>query len=70
MARGVLNSVRRKRTQKLPGLPRRGRQSFELFTYPPVWIPHTLYWGNFGTVFAQTRDGRAQIGLAHRRLGT
>ena len=30
------------------------RQSFELFTYPPQWIPDTLYWGNFGTVLNET----------------
>jgi multiple sugar transport system permease protein len=30
------------------------RQSYELFTYPPVWIPHSLYWGNFGTVLHKT----------------
>ena len=30
------------------------RKSFELFTYPPQWIPDTLYWGNFGTVLNET----------------
>jgi ABC-type glycerol-3-phosphate transport system permease component len=30
------------------------RQSFELFSYPPQWIPHHLYWHNFGTVLHQT----------------
>ena len=30
------------------------RQSYELFTYPPQWIPNTLYWGNFGTVLHDT----------------
>ena len=30
------------------------RQSYELFTYPPVWIPDTLYWGNFSTVLNDT----------------
>jgi ABC-type glycerol-3-phosphate transport system permease component len=30
------------------------RQSFELFTYPPVWFPETLYWGNFDTVLNET----------------
>jgi ABC-type glycerol-3-phosphate transport system permease component len=30
------------------------RQSYELFSYPPQWIPHKFYWGNFGTVLHQT----------------
>jgi ABC-type glycerol-3-phosphate transport system permease component len=30
------------------------RQSYELFTYPPQWIPKTLYWKNFGTVLHGT----------------
>jgi ABC-type glycerol-3-phosphate transport system permease component len=30
------------------------RQSYELFTYPPQWIPDTLYWGNFSTVLHGT----------------
>jgi ABC-type glycerol-3-phosphate transport system permease component len=30
------------------------RQSYELFTYPPQWIPKTLYWANFGTVLHKT----------------
>jgi ABC-type glycerol-3-phosphate transport system permease component len=30
------------------------RQSYELFTYPPQWIPDTLYWGNFSTVLNDT----------------
>jgi ABC-type glycerol-3-phosphate transport system permease component len=30
------------------------RQSYELFTYPPQWIPDTLYWGNFSTVLNET----------------
>jgi ABC-type glycerol-3-phosphate transport system permease component len=30
------------------------RQSYELFTYPPQWIPEHLYWGNFGTVLHRT----------------
>jgi ABC-type glycerol-3-phosphate transport system permease component len=30
------------------------RQSYELFSYPPKWLPHSLYWGNFGTVLHQT----------------
>ena len=30
------------------------RQSYELFTYPPQWIPDTLYWGNFSTVLHKT----------------
>src|SRR5262249_31524339 len=30
------------------------RQSYELFTYPPQWIPNHLYWGNFGTVLHKT----------------
>jgi ABC-type glycerol-3-phosphate transport system permease component len=30
------------------------RQSYELFSYPPQWIPHHLYWHNFGVVLHQT----------------
>jgi len=30
------------------------RQSYELFTYPPQWLPKTLYWGNFGHVLRHT----------------
>lgn len=30
------------------------RQSFELFSYPPEWIPHSLYTGNFGTILNDT----------------
>jgi ABC-type glycerol-3-phosphate transport system permease component len=30
------------------------RQSYELFTYPPQWIPKNVYWGNFGTVLHHT----------------
>jgi multiple sugar transport system permease protein len=30
------------------------RKSYELFTYPPEWIPKTFYTGNFGTVLHQT----------------
>jgi ABC-type glycerol-3-phosphate transport system permease component len=30
------------------------RQSYELFTYPPQWIPNHLYWGNFSTVLHNT----------------
>jgi ABC-type glycerol-3-phosphate transport system permease component len=30
------------------------RQSFELFTYPPQWIPDSLYWGNFSFVLHDT----------------
>jgi ABC-type glycerol-3-phosphate transport system permease component len=30
------------------------RQSFELFTYPPQWIPDSLYWGNFEVVLHDT----------------
>jgi multiple sugar transport system permease protein len=30
------------------------RQSYELFSYPPEWLPKTFYWGNFGTVLHQT----------------
>jgi ABC-type glycerol-3-phosphate transport system permease component len=30
------------------------RQSYELFTYPPQWIPDSLYWGNFSTVLNET----------------
>jgi ABC-type glycerol-3-phosphate transport system permease component len=30
------------------------RQSFELFTYPPQWIPDSLYWGNFEFVLHET----------------
>ena len=30
------------------------RQSYELFTYPPVWLPKSLYWGNFSFVLHHT----------------
>jgi multiple sugar transport system permease protein len=30
------------------------RQSYELFSYPPKWIPHSLYLGNFSTILHQT----------------
>jgi multiple sugar transport system permease protein len=30
------------------------RQSYELFSYPPTWIPHSFYTGNFGTILHQT----------------
>jgi len=30
------------------------RRSFELFSYPPKWIPHSLYTGNFATVLHGT----------------
>jgi multiple sugar transport system permease protein len=30
------------------------RRSFELFSYPPTWIPHSLYTGNFGTILHGT----------------
>lgn len=30
------------------------RKSFELFSYPPNWIPDSLYWGNFGTILNET----------------
>jgi ABC-type glycerol-3-phosphate transport system permease component len=30
------------------------RQSYELFTYPPQWLPKELYWGNFGVVLHHT----------------
>jgi ABC-type glycerol-3-phosphate transport system permease component len=30
------------------------RHSFELFSYPPTWIPHSLYTGNFGTILHGT----------------
>jgi multiple sugar transport system permease protein len=30
------------------------RQSYELFSYPPKWIPSHFYLGNFGTVLHQT----------------
>jgi ABC-type glycerol-3-phosphate transport system permease component len=30
------------------------RQSYELFSYPPQWIPKSLYWGNFSTILHQT----------------
>ena len=30
------------------------RQSYDLFTYPPQWLPKTLYSGNFGTVLHHT----------------
>jgi ABC-type glycerol-3-phosphate transport system permease component len=30
------------------------RESYLLFTYPPQWIPDTLFWGNFSTVLHKT----------------
>ena len=30
------------------------RKSYELFTYPPQWIPKSLYWGNFETIIHET----------------
>ena len=30
------------------------RQSYELFSYPPEWIPKSLYWGNFSTILHET----------------
>jgi ABC-type glycerol-3-phosphate transport system permease component len=30
------------------------RESYLLFTYPPQWIPDTLFWGNFSTVLHET----------------
>lgn len=30
------------------------RHSFDLLTYPPQWLPKSLYWGNFGAVLHQT----------------
>ena len=30
------------------------RQSYELFSYPPEWIPKSLYWGNFSTILNET----------------
>jgi ABC-type glycerol-3-phosphate transport system permease component len=30
------------------------RESYELFTYPPQWIPDTLYWGNFDKILNET----------------
>jgi multiple sugar transport system permease protein len=30
------------------------RKSYELFTYPPQWIPESLYWGNFETIIHET----------------
>jgi len=30
------------------------RKSYELFSYPPKWIPSSLYTGNFGTILHQT----------------
>ena len=30
------------------------RQSYELFSYPPKWIPDSLYTGNFGTILNDT----------------
>ena len=43
------------------------RQSYELFTYPPQWIPKTLYWGNFGTVLHDTSYLRWGAQHAHLR---
>lgn len=30
------------------------RESYELFSYPPDWIPNSLYWGNFSTILDET----------------
>jgi len=30
------------------------RRSYELFSYPPKWIPHSFYTGNFGTILHET----------------
>jgi ABC-type glycerol-3-phosphate transport system permease component len=30
------------------------RQSYDLFSYPPQWLPKSLYWGNFSAVLNQT----------------
>lgn len=30
------------------------RESYELFSYPPDWIPNSLYWGNFNTILDET----------------
>ena len=30
------------------------RQSYELFSYPPNWIPDSFYTGNFGTILNET----------------
>jgi len=30
------------------------RQSYELFSYPPHWIPDSFYTGNFGTILNET----------------
>ena len=30
------------------------RQSYDLFTFPPQWLPKSLYLGNFGTILHQT----------------
>jgi ABC-type glycerol-3-phosphate transport system permease component len=30
------------------------RQSYDLLTFPPQWLPKSLYWGNFGAVLHQT----------------
>jgi ABC-type glycerol-3-phosphate transport system permease component len=30
------------------------RRSYELFSYPPTWIPKSLYTGNFGTILHDT----------------
>lgn len=30
------------------------RESYELFSYPPEWIPKSLYWGNFSTILHET----------------
>ncbi len=30
------------------------RESFELFSYPPQWIPDSFYTGNFGTILNET----------------
>jgi ABC-type glycerol-3-phosphate transport system permease component len=30
------------------------RRSYDLLTFPPQWLPHHVYWGNFGAVLHQT----------------
>ncbi|MFN8224809.1 MAG: carbohydrate ABC transporter permease [Gaiellales bacterium] len=30
------------------------RESYELFSYPPDWIPNSLFWGNFSTILHET----------------
>lgn len=40
------------------------RQSFELFSYPPDWIPNSLYTGNFATILHETSYVRWGINTA------